>query len=137
MNFFRRIFGKRKRIATTAAVPRTSFDAVTFDSERITRILADGKTEAVTWADLKTITIVTTDQGPFVDDVFWLLEGNASGCVLPAEAQGMKELLPRLQALPGFDNMAVIAAMSSAQNAKFVCWSRGGSDKSCGDSSCK
>ena len=99
---------------------------VAFDNERITRTLADGKSEVVTWEDLKTITIVTTDQGPFVDDVFWVLAGSVSGCVLPSEAQGMKELLSRLQALPGFDNKAVISAMSSAQNAKFVCWSRSG-----------
>jgi len=129
MNFLRHIFGNQKRTTPTTpttAVPREAFSTVTFDNERITRILADGKSEVVTWADLKTITIVTTDQGPFVDDVFWVLAGSASGCVLPSEAQGMKELLPRLQALPGFDNKAVISAMSSAQNAKFVCWSRGG-----------
>jgi hypothetical protein len=127
MNLLRRIFGKRQRITATAAVPREAFSTVTFDNEGVTRTLPDGRSEVVTWMDLKTITIVTTDQGPFVDDVFWVLagSGNGSGCILPSEAQGMKELLPRLQALPGFDNKAAIAAMASAQNANFVCWNRG------------
>ena len=37
---------------------------------------------------------------------------------------GMKELLTRLQQLPGFDNGAVIKAMGSTKNDKFLCWKR-------------
>ena len=36
----------------------------------------------------------------------------------------MNELLSRLQQLPGFDNEAVIKAMGSTNNAKFLCWKR-------------
>jgi hypothetical protein len=36
----------------------------------------------------------------------------------------MKELLVRLQQLPGFDNGVVIKAMGSTGDARFVCWKR-------------
>jgi len=83
-----------------------------------------GKAEKVRWDDLREVAIVTTDGGPWRDDVLWVLEGDDGGCVVGSEAEGAAGLLPRLQQLPGFDNKAVIAAMGSADNARFVCWKR-------------
>jgi hypothetical protein len=80
--------------------------------------------EVVYWDDLVEISIITTDEGPFVDDVFWILSGSTSGCLAPSEAEGTKELLSKLQQLPGFDNEAAIRAMGSTSNAKFLCWQR-------------
>ncbi len=37
-------------------------------------------------------------------------------------ADGFKQLLPRIQMLPGFDNRAVIADMGSATGNKFLVW---------------
>jgi hypothetical protein len=99
-------------------------DRISFDESAVTRTMPDGKTESVRWDDLKEVGILTTDEGPAVDDVFWLLLGERGGCAAPSEAIGMEELLPRLQKLPGFDNEAVIKAMGSTSNAKFVCWKR-------------
>jgi hypothetical protein len=68
-----------------------------------------------------------TDEGPFVDDVFFLLLGNdGKGCCVPPGAEGSGPLLDRLQALPGFDNGKVIEAMGSTGNARFVCWRKAG-----------
>jgi hypothetical protein len=39
-----------------------------------------------------------------------------------AEGANAADLLQALQKLPGFDHQAVIAAMGSTSNAKFVCW---------------
>ena len=86
--------------------------------------MRDGKQETVLWSELQNVTIMTTDEGPFSDDVFWVLSGSETGCLVPSEAEGMKELLPRLQQLPGFDNEAVIRAMGSTGNEKFLCWRR-------------
>jgi hypothetical protein len=99
-------------------------DVVTFDDRQIVRTLPDGRIESVRWDDLEEIAIITTDEGPYVDDIFWLLKGTSGGCAVPSEAEGMKELLPRLQELRGFDSKAVIEAMGSAGNATFVCWRR-------------
>ena len=86
----------------------------------------DGKVERVGWAELETIEIVTTDDGPFAPDVFWVLRGRHSGCAVPQGATGDRLLLERLQALPGFDNNAVIDAMSSTSNRRFLCWQKTG-----------
>jgi len=80
--------------------------------------------ESVKWRDLNLVAVVTTDDGPFSPDVFLLLTGEESGCTIPLGAAGADELLKKLQALPGFDNSAVIKAMSSTDNNRFICWRR-------------
>jgi hypothetical protein len=99
-------------------------DRVSFDDSAITRTMPDGKIETVRWADLYEVGIITTDEGPLNEDVFWILAGSNGGCAVSGGAQGMKELLERLQRLPGFDNAAVIEAMGSTTNKKFQCWKR-------------
>ena len=103
---------------------RESFqpDLVSFDDTVITRTLPDGKTETVRWDDLQEVGIITTDEGPVAEDVYWMLMGSGGGCAVSGGAKGMKELLARLQQLPGFDNAAVIKAMGSTSNNKFQCW---------------
>jgi hypothetical protein len=91
----------------------------------VRRDLGDGTVEAVAWTDLVEVQIVTTDEGPFVDDVFFLLAGsNGKGVCVPQGAPGSEPLLDRLQKLPNFDNEQVIAAMGCSNNARFVCWKR-------------
>jgi hypothetical protein len=85
----------------------------------------DGKVERVGWADLQKVEVVTTGDGPFAPDVFWVLHGTDSGCAVPQGATGDTQLLERLQTLPGFDNHALIEAMSSTSNRSFLCWQRG------------
>jgi len=84
----------------------------------------DGVVQRITWPELSEVVIVTTDQGPFQDDVFWILHGAAGVCVVPSEAEGADELVRRLLTLPGMDQEQVIAAMGSAANQRFVCWRR-------------
>lgn len=86
----------------------------------------NGTTERVAWDDLRQVEIVTTDDGPFRPDVFWLLHGSKTGCVVPQGATGEPELLERLQQLPGFRNNAVIEAMTSDDNQRFLCWQKTG-----------
>src|SRR5688572_29049694 len=91
----------------------------------VRRELGDGRIEEVAWKDLVEVQIVTTDEGPFVDDVFFLLVGsNDAGVCVPQGAPGSEPLLERLQALPDFDNGEVIRAMGCSENARFVCWKR-------------
>ena len=99
--------------------------AVVIDDRGVRRTLRPGEVEEVAWKDLVEVQIVTTDEGPYVDDVFYLLVGaNETGCVVPQEDPQSGALLTRLQALPGFDNGKVIEAMGCAENARFVCWKK-------------
>ena len=83
----------------------------------------DGVTRTVLWNNLRAVLIETTDQGPFVEDVWWILIDDAGHCIIPQE-DGGEALLQRLQQLADFDNDAVIAAMASIENKIFVCWQR-------------
>lgn len=98
-------------------------ERVSFDDKVITRTLPDGTIETVRWDDLQEVGVVTTDEGPWVEDVYWILTGTNGGCAVSGGAKGMKELLTRLQQLPGFDNEAIIKKMGTDNN-QFVCWKR-------------
>lgn len=98
---------------------------VAVDDEGVTCSRPGGPAESIRWDELHEVVIVTTDEGPFVEDVFFVLsDAGAARCTIADEADGFPALLGRLQALPGFDNRAVIAAMGSADNARFPCWKR-------------
>jgi hypothetical protein len=99
--------------------------SIQIDDHGIRRQLADGKVEQVAWDDLQEVVVLTTADGPFAEDVFFVLAGrDGTGCVVPQGAPESGELLERLQRLPGFDNEAFIRAMSSTEDARFVCWRR-------------
>jgi hypothetical protein len=85
-----------------------------------------GEIESVAWKDLYAVVLETNDTGPWGMDMLWRLFGpaGAHGCVIPMGATGEKELLARLQALSGFDNEQLIAALSWTENQIFVCWRR-------------
>lgn len=97
---------------------------VSVDEHQISCTRPNGVMESVDWKDLKLIEIQTTDEGPYLPDVFWYLIGDESGCLVPLGATGEKAMIERLQQLPGFDNEAVSDAMSSTSNRTFVCWQR-------------
>ena len=106
-------------------VPATPHRAtVSFDEESVVCRRPDGLVETVRWSDLQIVFIRTTDAGPAVDDVLWVLGAGESGCVIPSEADGMGLLMERLQCLPNFDNDAVVLAMSCSENREFLCWKR-------------
>jgi hypothetical protein len=121
----------RRKSAPPPPAPEAK-ERVAFDDQGVTRTFVDGRTERVRWDELQTVLIVTTDEGPWSDDVFWMLVGadGRSGCAVPQGVEGSSELLERLQQLPGFDNAAVIQAMGSTENANFVCWRREGTSPS-------
>ncbi|MFO1437842.1 MAG: hypothetical protein U1F81_05925 [Verrucomicrobiaceae bacterium] len=104
-------------------MPESQF-IVTISEQAITCQRPDGTTESVRLDDLQKVDILTTSDGPFAPDVFWLLHGSAGGCSIPQGATGEPELLDYLQTLPAFDNQAVIQAMGSTQEALFTCWKR-------------
>lgn len=116
-------FGRRKSVPTTTNAPRSG--SVTFDDERVVCI-AGGRRMEVRWDDLIGVAIETTDQGPAVDDVFFILAGATNTLVCPSEADGAQTLLGRLQKLRTFDNEAVVSAMSCTENRTFICWDKWG-----------
>lgn len=96
---------------------------VSFDDESVMCRRPNGVVEGVRWLELESVAIQTTDAGPALCDVFFVLVGKSSKCVIPQEAEGASALLQRLQLLPNFDYQAAIRAMSCVDNQYFQCWS--------------
>jgi hypothetical protein len=95
------------------------------DERGVRRVLADGKVEQVLWDDLVEVGILTTSDGPFAEDVFFVLLGrDGQGCVIPHSVPEASALMERVGRLLGFDYEPAVRAISSAENAKFVCWRR-------------
>ena len=98
-------------------------EPVQIDDVGVTRRLDNGEVEHVRWDALHQVAIVTTDEGPVAEDVFFVLEAiDGTGCVISQEAAHRVGLLERLQRLPGFDNAQLIDAMGSTGHARFVVW---------------
>lgn len=96
------------------------------DGEGVRRWLEGGRCESVRWDRLIHVGVMTTADGPFGPDLFWVLAGeDETGCVIPSQAGIAEALLERVQRLPGFDNETLIAAMSSTEEARFPLWSKG------------
>jgi hypothetical protein len=98
--------------------------ALEVDADEIRFRRVSGTRGAVRWDGVNRVVIRTTDEGPFIEDVYYLLESADEVIVVPQPASGCDELLDRLQKLPGFDNEAVIAAMACTDNREFLCWQR-------------
>jgi hypothetical protein len=99
-------------------------ERVEFDEQELRRFMRNGTKESIRWDELHEIGIVTTDEGPWAEDVFWLFlnADRSKGCAVPNGADGFPALLERIQTLPGFNNEAVVQAMGSAENNQFLIW---------------
>jgi hypothetical protein len=98
---------------------------VVHDDKTITVRQPGGREETIAWSDLASVTVLTTDHGPFEIDLFWVFRDRNGhrGPVVPMGAAGEHELLKAMQSrLHGFDNMAVVEAMGATSNASFVIW---------------
>ncbi len=123
INFLKRLFGQKNH---DNRQPESEV-VVTFDDEGVRCTKPGSKEEHISWEKLDAVLIETTDQGPILPDVFWLLltKDMSSGCVIPQGAIGDKDLLEVMQKrLPGFNNEMLIKAMTSTENQRFLVWER-------------
>lgn len=76
--------------------------------------------------ELESIEIRTTADGPWAEDLFWLLHPppGEETLIIPNGARGADQLLPAFAGLPGFDHQQVLRAMGSTDAASFVLWRR-------------
>ncbi len=116
----------REAVKTSAASSNGGAVSVSHDDDSITVTFPDGHTQSLHWNALTKVAIRTTDEGPFVDDVFWeFYVGDALKLTYPQDADIGHGLLNTMQKrLPGFDNEAVVKAMGATSNANFIAWQR-------------
>jgi hypothetical protein len=82
--------------------------------------------DQVLWSELERVRILTTSGGPWVEDVFFVLEApGGRGCAVPHSAAVRIKLLEELQSrLPGVRDDKVIEAMSCATKNSFTIWEK-------------
>lgn len=85
--------------------------------------------ERVRWQEMTRVRILTTNEGPWVEDVYFLLEGEGGhGCAVPHGAAVRTKLLDELQSrLSGVQDDKVIEAMGSTDNCSFTIWEKAAS----------
>jgi hypothetical protein len=80
------------------------------------------------WTDISEVRIQTTDEGPFLEDVFFSIHTgslSAPQVIVPHDKAVHGRLLEALQErLPGLDDRAVIEAMGRCERRSFVIWRR-------------
>jgi hypothetical protein len=107
-----------QRILTTPTVSNArNLGRIEFDLESVRFYHPEGVLQDIQWRELHEVSIVRTDEGPFTEEVFFmLLYKDNKGCVIPQSAEGSKELLSRLQMLPNLNNDSLVEAMGSSSN---------------------
>ncbi len=82
------------------------------------------------FVDLDALTrleVITTDDGPFAPDVFWVFIHDAGPPLLvPTEAEGSDILFDALASLPGISWETALTAFSSTEPARFLVWEKHG-----------
>ncbi|MBD3654739.1 hypothetical protein [Kangiella sp.] len=97
---------------------------VTDKDGTITVAYPDGTIQTILWDKMESIEVHTNDSGPWGADVWWVLRATDCFCSYPQGATGEDALIPKYQALPGFDNEELIKAMGCTSNREFICWHR-------------
>ncbi|BBX04338.1 hypothetical protein BST36_17465 [Mycolicibacterium moriokaense] len=77
----------------------------------------------VRWEAVAEVSLRTTARGPVEEDVFFVFTYD-DGTRIAIGLGDSDQLLPRLQALPGFDNEAFIRAMATSEEGSSVLWRR-------------
>jgi hypothetical protein len=96
---------------------------VEFSADGVRHVLPDGPCEELSWIDLAEARVITNADGPFAEDVFFVLTAadGVRGVAVP-QSMATEAFIRRLQALPGFDNEALIGAMLSVVEDRFLLW---------------
>jgi hypothetical protein len=95
-----------------------------FDGQTIT---ADGplaQRVSVRVEDIHEIGIETTETGPFVEDVFWLINRDTDGLRVPQESPVFETLMKHFGSLEGFNWEPFADAMACTDCRYFICWRR-------------
>lgn len=98
---------------------------VVLDEKMISVDDGAGSVASIAWSNLASVTVITTGAGPLEIDLFWILadKDGRTSIKVPMDANGEHALLKAMQSrLPAFDNMAVVEAMSSTDDAVFQVW---------------
>jgi hypothetical protein len=113
-----------ERVAAKFSASRYPPSEAEFDAGEIRCSGPRGKTNRMAWDSIARVLVITTDGGPFVEDMFWVIVARTGQeLVIESGAKGASLLLAEMQArLAGFDNEAFVKAVGSTTPAVLEIW---------------
>lgn len=124
LDWLRRLFGTNEP-PRPALKPEPEGTHVLHDPDLITLKMPDAPDAAIAWTDLESVAIVSGDATADPPELYWLLHGRdrRRPLLIPMGLPGEHDLVHAMQArLEGFDNMAVVEAMSAKGRVGFKIW---------------
>ena len=89
------------------------------------KIFANNNTIILNTNDIVKISIVTNDQGPFLEDAFiYIYMNNNEEYFTSIDNPYFNNLYDELSKLPDFDFNMIIKSMQCTDNNEFVCWQK-------------
>jgi hypothetical protein len=104
---------------------------VLYDADLITLKVPGAPDAVIAWDDLHSVSIVSGDAAADPPDLYWLLHGTERRrpLLIRMGLPGEHDLVHAMQVrLDGFDNMAVVEAMSAKGPVGFKIWEAGPGD---------
>lgn len=108
-------------------VQKSAQESVQFTDSGMHITQGNGRELDIAYRDVEQIDIITTDQGPWQEDVWWCfyLNNEEKPVYLPQGIKGEEQILLMLEKhFAGIDFQTFIMAMGSADNAVFNLWRR-------------
>jgi hypothetical protein len=94
-------------------------------TEKIVKVVHPGSyLRQVSWKDIQTIKLITTDEGPHDLDMWLALLGKRGRCVIPLGAKGYNKVYRMVSKYKGFDFEHAKQAMTCLDNEEFVLWTK-------------
>jgi hypothetical protein len=115
MGFFSKLF-------KSGPPPIPEPQKVIVDNEGVQLHYRSAKTQSIKWADVQTVSIVTTNKGPVEPDVWLTLAGETAKCMIPLGGEGYDEVYYIVSKYEGFDFEQAIMAATWTDNREFVFW---------------
>lgn len=134
LDWLRRIFTS-DRPQRPVSIPEPQGVHVRHDAELITIKVPGAPDFSIAWDNLESVAIVSGDATADPPELFWLLVGGdrRRPLLVPMGVPGEHDLVHAMQArLDGFDNMAVVEAMSAKGRVGFKVWNADGQGSSNG-----
>lgn len=108
------------------SIARSTTVEVRVDDDGVTRLLADGREEQISWGEIMEVEVFAAKRGPHrLSGGAVVLHGDeVRGCLVPfdhLESSGLLAALPRLR---GFDTALLIAGMEGTPHQMRSCWRR-------------
>jgi hypothetical protein len=110
---------QRRKLARMPFYERTQYS---FDGLVIRANDPLGENQTIRVADIQDLGIETTSLGPFVEDIFWVINQESEALRVPQCSPVFSELMKHFETLEGFDWESFNRSMCSTDDAFFHCW---------------